>query len=424
MRNNVAQLGRSMIEMLSVIAIMGVLSIVSIKGYQYAMVKQRENDLLQFVHIGYVELVQNDDTTEWLELKTKYNTIPLQGYLYNEKAFIKASNVDEALCTHLINQDYELFTILTPENLPLTNCDEINVLVFDLDNIGTMEFACEVNDTCYDNQYCTWGECKTCEDGYELDDIRTSCILICPTETDVLCAYEGQDWCCAQDTVCGSTLDSCVEKQDFCSYTVNTSTEERASNCSYMVYATNEVRASNCSYTIAGTGETTTVTKAVGCDTDEYCAIAYSSSDCVEASSSYTGTIYGTCYPVDKSNLGCPIVSELAQSVVVQQGCGSDQYCAIAYTNTDCSTSASSNHTGVIYGSCYSVANTNLGCPIIVQSERIVSGDEICPLGQYCTVLWSDQECTDASSGATGKLYGVCNDITDSLYVCPVEVEE
>ena len=46
MKSNLNESGRSMVEMLGVLAIIGVLSVMGIAGYRSAMTKMRSNELL------------------------------------------------------------------------------------------------------------------------------------------------------------------------------------------------------------------------------------------------------------------------------------------------------------------------------------------------------------------------------------------
>lgn len=55
MKKNLMQWGRSMVEMLGVLAIIGVLSIVGISGYKKAMLKFRANELMHLSQILYNE---------------------------------------------------------------------------------------------------------------------------------------------------------------------------------------------------------------------------------------------------------------------------------------------------------------------------------------------------------------------------------
>ena len=51
--HNTTQSGRSMVELLGVLAIIGILTILGIIGYKYAMEKQRANWVIEEVHIAY-----------------------------------------------------------------------------------------------------------------------------------------------------------------------------------------------------------------------------------------------------------------------------------------------------------------------------------------------------------------------------------
>ena len=55
MKRNLMQLGRSMVEMLGVLAIIGVLSIVGIQGYKKAMNKHKANELMNLAMRVYNE---------------------------------------------------------------------------------------------------------------------------------------------------------------------------------------------------------------------------------------------------------------------------------------------------------------------------------------------------------------------------------
>ena len=55
MKKDLMQLGRSMVEMLSVLAIVGLLSIVGIAGYKKAMLKYKVNELMNLASILYNE---------------------------------------------------------------------------------------------------------------------------------------------------------------------------------------------------------------------------------------------------------------------------------------------------------------------------------------------------------------------------------
>ena len=63
MKKNLMELGRSMVEMLGVLAIIGVLSIVGIQGYKKAMNKHKANEAIDLGTKVYVEAVQKQMVT-------------------------------------------------------------------------------------------------------------------------------------------------------------------------------------------------------------------------------------------------------------------------------------------------------------------------------------------------------------------------
>ena len=52
--------GRSMVEMLGVLAIIGVLSVIGVYGYRQAMVRLKTNEILQFAGIFYTQAMTAD----------------------------------------------------------------------------------------------------------------------------------------------------------------------------------------------------------------------------------------------------------------------------------------------------------------------------------------------------------------------------
>ena len=79
------QLGRSMVEMLGVLAIIGVLSIGGIARYRYAMEKHKVNELVNHISLGYVEakrLYELTDEEESSDLGLAYPTSIKFGGVY------------------------------------------------------------------------------------------------------------------------------------------------------------------------------------------------------------------------------------------------------------------------------------------------------------------------------------------------------
>ena len=65
--------GRSMVEMLGVLAIIGVLSVAGIVGYSYAMAKHKANEVAQQTSIAFVRMMSGENpqntTVTGIEMK-------------------------------------------------------------------------------------------------------------------------------------------------------------------------------------------------------------------------------------------------------------------------------------------------------------------------------------------------------------------
>ena len=120
-RNDVCSIGRSMIEMLGVLAIIGVLSVGGIAGYSKAMKKYQANkvvgEIIQIL-VKWKELTEHDswDNIYYLDNKTKktlglclpsdkycdgYQDTPVGGIYINGNVFMR--DVDAELCISAFN---------------------------------------------------------------------------------------------------------------------------------------------------------------------------------------------------------------------------------------------------------------------------------------------------------------------------------
>ena len=65
--------GRSMVEMLGVLAIIGVLSVAGITGYSYAMAKHKANEVAQRTSIAFIKMMSGEipepETVSGIEMK-------------------------------------------------------------------------------------------------------------------------------------------------------------------------------------------------------------------------------------------------------------------------------------------------------------------------------------------------------------------
>lgn len=141
-----SQSGRSMVEMLSVLAVIGVLSIGSIQGYTYAMNKYRANTTTNDINLRAVDLViqasqnHNLSLAEWQSVNTIY---PFGEPMYTEDNLIaldvgsEANSISKPVC-EMIFEDMkgqtQYIDINGNEMGDNPICDTNNIMTFYFDN--------------------------------------------------------------------------------------------------------------------------------------------------------------------------------------------------------------------------------------------------------------------------------------------------
>ena len=130
--------GRSMVEILGVLAIIGVLSIGGIQGYTYAMNKYKVNQTLNDINLRAVDLMTQESQNkplsldEWNNVQTIY---PIElVFDADDNAVLQVSNTPQNVCKLLV-QDMFFRSEITINNQQLTSlndnlCNETNVLTF------------------------------------------------------------------------------------------------------------------------------------------------------------------------------------------------------------------------------------------------------------------------------------------------------
>ena len=115
MRKNQNEHGRSMVEILGVLAIIGVLSIGGIQGYRYAMEKHRANDIVNEVNLRTrdtwnmyqtKDLPDEKEITEWADMTQ--TGFPIGVYPRSEILFdVEVENVPNGVCKKVLNMDIQ-----------------------------------------------------------------------------------------------------------------------------------------------------------------------------------------------------------------------------------------------------------------------------------------------------------------------------
>ena len=196
---NQNETGRSMVEMLGVLAVMGLLTIIGIAGFRVALNKHYANQTVErlmrraVVVAGQANFGQNLSLHEFDENDGEY-PIPTESLTHDAESFtLTVDNVPQEVCQQIIGMDWKLAKII-PEDCSdttmkfkflndLTDCSTCVADSVDCPPESEMQCGkCSVvkgfadnNDDCEGNengQYCVRGKCSKCEEGWFLDDFN------------------------------------------------------------------------------------------------------------------------------------------------------------------------------------------------------------------------------------------------------------
>ena len=156
--------GRSMVEMLGTLAIIGVLSIGGIAGYSYGMDKYRANETINDIMLKMVDIVstanQNGvpDSTSWPAENPIGYPVSFLKDIPNDRYGIQLQNVPSRVCK-MVGDALKNTAIVyvggeeqsTNEQDPCDSSDK-NTMEFYFDTL-----KCEP--TCKSGKICLWGEC-------------------------------------------------------------------------------------------------------------------------------------------------------------------------------------------------------------------------------------------------------------------------
>ena len=182
-----AQTGRSMLEMLGVLAIIGVLSVGAIMGFRQAMNRHKANVILNDVSLAFEELATHETTGAISRYQVTAFT-PESGHtLYakrdaNGNDSVEVTGVVQGVCEVLIQYDKtELYTQISDTGgAKLTACADDQAMVFGLTAGSSTDPDPEPEPTdpcdgktCSGHGTCSDGVC-TCSDGYTDPDCGTA----------------------------------------------------------------------------------------------------------------------------------------------------------------------------------------------------------------------------------------------------------
>lgn len=226
--------GRSMVEMLGTLAIIGVLSIGGIAGYSYGMDKYRANTIINDVMLRSVDVIAQFDRTGDANLDS-WPTTTAGGYtigLENETIGIQVDNVPERICEMVFDGMINQATVkigATEHDAPTDDdvCGDTNTMVFYVDKVINLEAGGQPGDnepnlcdtvTCREctacnpdsgrcepaNENLSCGDGGVCESGECVGDGELLASDACSEDAD--CAGMGECIGCATWGVCNTSV--------------------------------------------------------------------------------------------------------------------------------------------------------------------------------------------------------------------------
>lgn len=165
-RNTLSQSGRSMVEMLGTLAIIGVLSVGGIMGYSYGMDKWRANETINDISLRAVDLtnqlsngrVPNFD--EWQNEQTLYPMDVVHNNSVGQYAIV-VENVPSRVCKMIGDSLKKQVDIYVGSDILTDETDETNDPC-DESERNTMEFYFDTiscDPACNEGEYCEFGFC-------------------------------------------------------------------------------------------------------------------------------------------------------------------------------------------------------------------------------------------------------------------------
>ncbi len=188
-KENNKEVGRSMVETLGVLAVIGVLSVGGIAGYQYAMNKYRSNELLNEASkralIVVTQLAQGSNEIsleEFTENTYSGGTFSTTVTEWENQFAIEVSGVNQSVCKNLCMDvnGQENVSLAPVDNLETTltadNCSDINALAFIFDKNLDDEIADDSDEE--DDEDDTNKATYSCHNGTQIfkeDDFLANC---------------------------------------------------------------------------------------------------------------------------------------------------------------------------------------------------------------------------------------------------------
>ncbi|MGN1063549.1 MAG: Tfp pilus assembly protein FimT/FimU [Alphaproteobacteria bacterium] len=188
--------GRTMVEMLGVLAIVGILSIGGVAGYNYGIDKYRANTIVNEINMRAVDLMLQ--SARGLELNLdEWDNTSMVGYTFdqigreNGSIYLQVSGLPKRVCdmvVDILNDRFELHVVATREAGDTTLCGDDNSIRIYFEETG--DVPCE--SPCPANAVCVNGICMNNETQPVIDGEGGAA---CSTDADC-----PECWACSTDT--------------------------------------------------------------------------------------------------------------------------------------------------------------------------------------------------------------------------------
>lgn len=232
--------GRSMVEVLGTLAIMGVLAIGGIIGYDYGMDKYRANETVNSISLLGIEVISKNHTAQDVDEDELNKPLENEEYIYPTSFFYEAEYdrfgiqitdvpkrvcrlIGDALADHIETRiEVAESEIDLNEHIEFCNLSEQNTMHFFFEPRKCLP-ACHANEVCIEGS-CQGAECEThddCNQGYT----GTACSICSLGRCQIAMNTEGAE-CTFDDGTAGQcNQGTCVEKpKEGCTYDTNVCT--------------------------------------------------------------------------------------------------------------------------------------------------------------------------------------------------------
>ncbi len=364
--NKLYQSGRTLLEQLVVLAIIGILVISALAGVVYARNKMIANRIWADVSLAYMDASEQERATGvYPIIFTPESGLPIETERCETASgkrtdLVRVSDMRPSVCRIVQQMAQDSSFVLLEwsdavgDYVQLTSCSsDKNEMIFGYGKA----MGCD----CPDHARCQLMAGCVCDFGYEMSAAGSCEEMVCPVVKEIeniteeyCCLKANGDWngaCyCPEDNYFNGT--QCVPGQGFCVYAY----EGPTGNGYY----------ADCSYTFREEDGEVSMVIQEACPSGQYCTLRWTDTDCGHVvPAEGAPTIYGRCTGVTLINNSCRQYEEkIIPTVWVRHPCEDNQYCYFNWSSDTCSPLPVEG-ANLLYGVCLAFNKTSpLVCPV------------------------------------------------------------